>query len=146
MDYQEEINNLKIIVEQQAQQIEMMKIALDELGGRIDGNTSDLTRVINAVKPIIPVIGNTTYQLFEGNTITSITVDKILYNLKANDVIIVNDLYNEIITEFIVSDNTALGGTAIPVNSTTLSNTINGNSLVMFSIVRDTDHKLEIEH
>jgi hypothetical protein len=146
MDYSKEIFDQKILIEKQSQQIQMMQISIDILGGKIDNNTSDILNLINTIKNIIPVIGSTTYQMFTSNVITSISIDSSLFDLKKNDIIIVYDLYLNNSTQFVVDANSYAGSNNITVVSNTLSNNITANSLVLFKMIRDNaSHSIKID-
>jgi hypothetical protein len=146
MDLQNRVIELSQQVESINQTLGMMQINLQQTDAKVDQNQTDTALLLSKLYKVIPVIGNTSTQLFESDTITSLDVTPILFNLKNNDKIVVYDLFLENTFEFTVDDNASVGDTSISISSTVLDYDLTANSLVLFKVVRDSDHKLEIEH
>jgi hypothetical protein len=146
MDLQNRVIELSQQVEAINQTLGMMQINLQQTDAKVDQNQTDTALLLSKLYKVIPVIGNTTTQLFESDTITSLDVTPILFNLKNNDKIVVYDLFLENTFEFTVDENASVGDISISISSTVLDYDLTANSLVLFKVVRDSDHKLEIEH
>lgn len=146
MDLQNRVIELSQQVEAINQTLGMMQINLQQTDAKIDQNQTDTALLLSKLYKVIPVIGNTTTQLFESDTITSLDVTPILFNLKNNDKIVVYDLFLENTFEFTVDENASVGDTSISISSTVLDYDLTANSLVLFKVIRDSGHKLEIEH
>ena len=145
MDILEKVRALEIQVEALNQQYLMAAINMDQISAKVDQGQADILQLISKLNTIIPVIGNTTTQLFASDTITSISVTPILFDLKPDDKIVVHDLYLEQTFDFTVTADSAIGDTSIRLTSTVLDYDLTANSLVVFKMVRSAQ-QLKIDN
>ena len=109
-------------------------------------NDNNLYKYIDFLLPSIPFIARTANTYLSGDTVTSITVDNVTKEIKTNDKLTIVNLVNGLTYDVIASANVGLGETAISINSYTFTADLLSTSLILFKIIRDTDHKFEIEH
>ena len=109
-------------------------------------NDNNLYKYIEFLLPSIPFIARTANTYLSGDTVTSISVDNITKAIKTNDKLRIINLVTGITYDVIASANAGLGESTIYINSYSFTADLLETSLVLFRVVRDSDHKLEIEH
>jgi hypothetical protein len=144
MTDKERINSIEKIVNYNQKNVEYIANNLSQSIGVLGNKITFLSNALNVLLPYIPYVGKLVNGVFI-DTLTEIEVTPLKYNLKTNDVIDIIDLDTLEIVSAIVSENISVGSTTIVIESVIFTSAIQ-NGLVMFSMVRDTDHKLQIEH
>ena len=144
MTDKERINSIEKTVNYNQKNVEYIANNLSQSIGVLGNKITFLSNALNVLLPYIPYVGKLVNGVFI-DSLTEIEVTPLKYNLKTNDVIDIINLDTLEIVSARVSENISVGSTTISIESVTFTSTIQ-NGLVMFSMVRDTDHKLQIEH
>jgi hypothetical protein len=144
MTDKERINSIEKIVNYNQKNVEYIANNLSQSIGVLGNRITFLSNALNVLLPYIPYVGKLVNGVFI-DSLTEIEVTPLKYNLKTNDVIDIIDLDTLEIVSARVSENISVGSTTISIESVTFTSAIQ-NGLVMFSMVRDSAHKLEIEH
>jgi hypothetical protein len=94
----------------------------------------------------MPLVGMVNTPILKDVAITSITIDRLNYDIKLNDKLKLVNYESGNTFDLTVDDEGTVGDTTITINSFTPTENIMSNNFIFFSVVRDSDHKLEIEH
>lgn len=144
MTDKERINNIEKIVKLNSKKVDYINQNLSQSIGVLGIKITQLSNIINTLLPYTPFVGKIVNGIFI-DSVTEIETTPLKYNLKTADVIDIINLDTFEIIQARVSENISVGSTTIQIDSVSFTEQIQ-NGLIMFSMIRDTANKLEIEH
>lgn len=127
-------------------QLKYIQNSIDTVSGSVGNVDNNLKYIMTLFLPYIPLIGTVNEPILEDVAITTITIDRLNYNIKTNDKLKLINYETGTTFDLTVDNDGNAGDTDISIVSFTPTENIMTNNFIFFSMVRDTDHKLEIEH
>ena len=144
MTDKERINNIEKIVKFNSKKVDYINSNLSQSIGVLGSKITQLSNTIDILLSYTPFVGKIVNGIFI-ESVTEIEITPLKYNLKTSDVIDIINLDTFEIIQARVSENISVGATTIQIDSVSFAEQIQ-NGIIMFSMVRDADHKIEIEH
>lgn len=115
--------------------------------GKANNGSQAIFKFIDLLLPFLPLVAKTTdYINTEGSAITEINTTALNYDIKVGDKLKIINFQTGNYFEVEVNADASAGAESITIVSIIPTEVFNINSLILFSMVRDADHKIEIEH
>jgi hypothetical protein len=127
-------------------QLKYVQNSIETVSGSVGNVDNNLKYIMTLFLPYIPLIGTVNEPILEDVAITTITIDRLNYNIKTNDKLKLINYETGTTFDLRVDADGSVGDTDISIVSFTPTENIMSNNFIFFSMVRDSGHKLEIEH
>jgi hypothetical protein len=127
-------------------QLKYVQNSIETVSGSVGNVDNNLKYIMTLFLPYMPLVGMVNTPILKDVAITSITIDRLNYDIKLNDKLKLVNYESGNTFDLTVDDEGTVGDTTITINSFTPTENIMSNNFIFFSMVRDTDHKLQIEH
>lgn len=127
-------------------QLKYIQNSIDTVSGSVGNIDNNLKYIMTLFLPYIPLVAMVNEPILEDVAITSIAVDRVNYNVKNGDKLKLINYETGSTFDIRADADASIGDTSITIVNFTPTENIMTNNFIFFSMVRDADHKLEIEH
>ncbi len=127
-------------------ELKYVKNSINTVSGTAGNIDNNLKYIMTLFFPYLPLVGLINEPILEDVAITTIVVERLNYAIKDGDKLKLINYESGSTYDIEVASDGSVGDTDISIISFTPSENIMANNFLFFSMVRDADHKLEIEH
>jgi len=127
-------------------ELKYVKNSINTVSGTAGNIDSNLKYIMTLFLPYLPLVGLVNEPFLKDVAVTSIGVERVNYALKTNDKLKLINYETGNTFDLTVSADADVSDTEIAIDSFTPTENIMTNNFIFFSMVRDADHKIEIEH